>query len=40
MKQKSLFILIVSAFLFVSGCSYYNSYAPDWAKIGSEETKS
>ena len=30
--------LIASVFAF-GGCSTYNSYAPDWAKIGSSGTE-
>ena len=40
MKPNHLFILILTAFLFTSGCSYYNSFAPDWAKIGDSEKES
>ena len=31
-------ILLASVVVF-SGCSTYNSYAPDWAKIGSSGTE-
>ena len=30
--------LVASVFAF-GGCSTYNSYAPDWAKIGSSSTE-
>ena len=30
--------LVASVFAF-GGCSTYNSYAPDWAKIGSSVTE-
>ena len=30
--------LVASVFAF-GGCSTYNSYAPDWAKIGSSGTE-
>ena len=30
--------LVASVFAF-GGCSTYNSYAPDWAKIGSTSTE-
>ena len=30
--------LVASVFVF-GGCSTYNSYAPDWAKIGSSGTE-
>jgi len=33
---KKFSILLIATFMFVgSGCSTYNSYVPDWAKIGS-----
>ncbi len=33
---KKFSILLIATFIFVgSGCSTYNSYVPDWGKIGS-----
>ena len=33
---KNFGILLIATFMFMgSGCATYNSYAPDWAKIGS-----
>ena len=31
-------VLLASVVVF-GGCSSYNSYAPDWAKIGSSDTE-
>ena len=30
---------IVAPFLALGGCSTYNAYAPDWAKMGGSETE-
>ncbi len=33
---KKFSILLIATFMFMGlGCATYNSYAPDWAKIGS-----
>ena len=32
---KKFSILLIATFMFMgSGCATYNSYVPDWAKIG------
>ena len=39
MKNTVVKAAIVASFLALGGCSTYNSYAPDWAKIGGSETE-
>ena len=39
MKNTVIKATIVASFLALGGCSTYNSYAPDWAKIGGSETE-
>ena len=35
---KKFSILLIATFMFMgSGCATYNSYVPDWAKIGSSK---
>ena len=38
MKKTVIKAAIVASFLALGGCSTYNSYAPDWAKMGGSET--
>jgi hypothetical protein len=38
MKNTVIRAVIVASFLALGGCSTYNKYAPDWAKIGGSET--
>ena len=40
MKNTVIKAAIVASFLALGGCSTYNAYAPDWAKIGEPETES
>jgi hypothetical protein len=39
MKNTVIRAAIVASFLALGGCSTYNAYAPDWAKMGGSETK-
>tara|TARA_B100000989_G_scaffold295405_2_gene276436 strand:- start:2057 stop:2236 length:180 start_codon:yes stop_codon:yes gene_type:complete len=39
MKKTVIKVALLAAALAFSGCSTYNSYAPDWAKIGSSGTE-
>ena len=39
MKNTVIKAAIVASFLALSGCSTYNLYAPDWAKMGDSETE-
>ena len=39
MKNTVIKAAIVASFLALGGCSTYNSYAPDWAKMGGSETE-
>jgi hypothetical protein len=39
MKNTVIRAAIVASFLALGGCSTYNTYAPDWAKMGGSETK-
>jgi hypothetical protein len=39
MKNTVIKAAIVASFLALGGCSTYNAYAPDWAKIGGSETE-
>ena len=39
MKNTVIKAAIVASFLALGGCSNYNAYAPDWAKMGSSETQ-
>lgn len=35
---KKFSILLIASFMFMgTGCATYNSYVPDWAKIGSSK---
>ena len=38
--DKKIIKVALAAYLFtLGGCSTYNTYAPDWAKIGSSGTQ-
>ena len=39
MKNTVFKAAIVASFLALGGCSTYNAYAPDWAKIGGSGTE-
>ena len=39
MKNTVIKAVIVASFLALGGCSTYNAYAPDWAKLGGSETE-
>ena len=39
MKKTVIKAAIVASFLALGGCSTYNAYAPDWAKMGGSETE-
>ena len=39
MKNTVIKAAIVALFLALGGCSTYNAYAPDWAKMGGSETE-
>ena len=39
MKNTVIKAAIVAALLALGGCSTYNAYAPDWAKLGGSETE-
>ena len=39
MKNTVIKAAIVASFLALGGCSTYNTYAPDWAKMGGSETE-
>ena len=39
MKNTVIKAAIVSSFLALGGCSTYNAYAPNWAKMGGSETE-
>jgi outer membrane murein-binding lipoprotein Lpp len=39
MKNTMIKAAIVTSFLMLGGCSTYNTYAPDWAKMGGSETE-
>ena len=39
MKNTVIRAAIVASFLALGGCSTYNTYAPDWAKMGGSETE-
>ena len=39
MTKKLTIIILTSLMLISSGCSAYNSYVPDWAKIGDTSKK-
>ena len=39
MKNTVIKAAIVAPFLALGGCSTYNAYAPDWAKMGGSETE-
>jgi len=38
MKKTVIQLAIMVPLLAFGGCSTYNAYAPDWAKIGASET--
>jgi len=40
MKRILLQSAIILQLFAFGGCSTYNAYAPEWAKIGAEETSS
>ena len=39
MNKKMIKMALVASVFAFGGCSTYNSYAPDWAKIGSSSTE-
>lgn len=39
MNMTIIKVALLASMLAFGGCSTYNSYAPDWAKIGSSETE-
>ena len=39
MRKTVIKVALLGATLAFGGCSTYNSYAPDWAKIGSSDTE-
>ena len=39
MKKAVIRIALLTSVVAFGGCSTYNSYAPDWAKIGSSGTE-
>ncbi len=39
MSKTTIKVALVASVLAFGGCSTYNSYAPDWAKIGSSSTE-
>ena len=39
MKKKFIKVALAGAIFGLSGCSTYNEYVPDWAKIGSSDTE-
>ena len=39
MKNTVTKAAIMASFLMLGGCSTYNAYAPDWAKMGGSETE-
>ena len=39
MNKIMIKMALVASVLAFGGCSTYNSYAPDWAKIGSSSTE-
>ena len=38
MNMTMVRVALLASIVAFSGCSTYNSYAPDWAKIGSSGT--
>ena len=40
MRKTVIKVALLAATLAFGGCSTYNSYAPDWAKIGSSSSES
>ena len=40
MSKTAIKVALLATTLAFSGCSTYNSYAPDWAKIGSSGIES
>ena len=40
MNKTIIKAALLASVVAFSGCSTYNSYAPDWAKIGSSVTES
>ena len=39
MNKTMIKVALLSSIVVFGGCSTYNSYAPDWAKIGSPATE-
>ena len=39
MNKSMIKAALIASVLAFGGCSTYNSYAPDWAKIGSHGTE-
>ena len=39
MNKTMIKVALLASVVAFGGCSTYNSYAPDWAKIGSSGTK-
>ena len=39
MNKAMIKAALLASAMVLSGCSTYNSYAPDWAKIGSSGTE-
>ena len=39
MNKAIIKAALLAWFMAVSGCSTYNAYAPDWAKIGASGTE-
>ena len=38
MNKTMIKVALIASVVVFGGCSTYNSYAPDWAKIGSSAT--
>ena len=39
MNTTMIKVVLLASVVSLGGCSTYNSYAPDWAKIGSSGTE-
>jgi hypothetical protein len=39
MNKTMIKVALIASVVVFGGCSTYNSYAPDWAKIGSSATE-
>ena len=39
MSTTMIKVALLASVISYGGCSTYNTYAPDWAKIGSADTK-